>query len=165
MGAFQTAIKPTTNGSNSSAVSTVMPAGATALPANSKALVPVKHQRHYQARGRRFRHGVCEAALRAVTAARMLLRGEFSSLIEAADGCGSCPQYVVYGRTILESGNPALLEDVLAGNVPLREAAEREWNVVQLQLAFRRASAAERIRFGRREGVGTLWDECIAPAL
>src|SRR5262249_3956987 len=161
MQTIDTNVKATNGGFDTAPVDTVVSAKSTVT------LVPVRDQprRRYQARGRRFRHGDCAAARPAVTGAQAHLRGEFSSLVEAADAHGSCPQYVAYAVIVVQGGNFTLLHDVLEGNILLREAAEMEKNIVRLQVAYEQASADERVRFGRRVGVGALWDDCISPAL
>jgi hypothetical protein len=135
-----TTVKSTNGGMP--AVDSVVPAGAISSPATDTALVPVKPRRHYQRRGRRFRHGQRAAALRGVTAARAYLRGDFSSLVEAADGHGSCAQYVAAAIVVLKAEDSSFLAAVLSGAVPLLEAAKQAERVAKLVTALRTAGPA-----------------------
>jgi hypothetical protein len=117
----------------------------------------------------RRRHQIVDgqraAAVRALTAARLLERGEVSSLAKAARACGSNPAYVAAMRILLRAENTALLEQVLAGKVGLLEAASACRQVSELVRVYRRAQLPDLAVFGRTVGVAKLFDETIVPAL
>jgi hypothetical protein len=73
--------------------------------------------------GRRYNKlGKLSKVHQACAAARLRLKGEFSTLFEAATACGACVQAMT---TVLQADDPLLLLDVLAGRVPPMEAAKR----------------------------------------
>jgi hypothetical protein len=120
-------------------------------------------------RSRRHRHQIVDglrgAALRALTAARLLERGEYSNRLKAARACGSNLRYVAAMQVLLQAENTALLEHVLAGKVGLLEAANAARRVSELVRAYRSALPADLVAFTHTIGVGKLFDEAIAPAL
>jgi hypothetical protein len=121
--------------------------------------------RKYRSSRRRFRAGRCAAALRGITAARLVAMGLATSLQEAATVCGSCPMYVAAAVTLLKAENPVLIERVLAGRVSLLAAARQARPTSALVHAYRQASDADRVAFVRTVGAAALFDGAVAPAL
>ena len=69
--------------------------------------------------GRRYNKlGKLAKVHQACAAARLRLKGEFSTLFEAATACGVCTACVQAMTTVLQADDPLLLLDVLAGRVP-----------------------------------------------
>jgi hypothetical protein len=151
MGSFDLAVK-----SNGGTTATRIPVPVVISPTPS---------RTYRPRGRHYRHGQRAAAFRAVTAAKAYLRGDQSSLVEAAEAHGSCPSYVAAGIVVVQSQDPVLVDAVITGTLPLLGAAESVKNVAHALVAFQRLSAVERITFGAQVGVKELWDDCVCPVL
>jgi hypothetical protein len=120
-------------------------------------------------RPRRRRHQIVDgrraAVLRALTAVRLLERGEVSSLVKAARACGSNPAYVAAGQILRKTENAALVKLVLAGEVGLLEAASGWRRMGELVHAYRRAELTDRAIFGRIVGAGKLFDEAVVPTL
>src|SRR5262245_24106325 len=94
-------------------------------------------KKRYRPRHRRMLGGVCTAALRAVTAAKLHLDGKASSLDAAAISCGTCRGYVRDALIVLQSENATLLERVLFGHLPLPAAAKQARRVAALVDAYR----------------------------
>jgi hypothetical protein len=123
-------------------------------------------QRH-RPRGRHFRNGQCAAALRADTAARILLRQPVNagSLAEAALMTGSCPAYVGAAVVLIEAEDASLERLVRRGQVPLLEAAATVKKRVALIRAYRNATPADLAALARAVGPDRVFDNVVAPAL
>src|SRR5262249_10653762 len=138
------------------------------LEFNQKTSIPrgrKSPRRRYRPRGRRFRHGRCAAALRALSGAKLLVEGEVSNLVAAAEACGSNPQYISFMIIVLQSEDQVLLHDVLAGMISLGKAAKWAKPVADLVVSHRRANASELARYGRAVGTTELWDQVVTPNL
>jgi hypothetical protein len=120
--------------------------------------------KHRSAR-RHFRHRQRAAVIRACTAARLYLIGEFPSLEAAAVGCGSNIQYVRAAVVLLEAENATLFQQVLRGDISLLAAARQARQVGKLVAAYRKASAADRVAFAKAIGPTTLFDTALVPAI
>jgi hypothetical protein len=145
------------------------------------------HDRHR--RRARIRAGHRLAALRAQTGAE-LVEERGISIVEAARRSGSCPQYVKAMLVLRASENIELIEAVLAGDVPVLEAAKAMKIVAKMVSAVRKASVtdlevfssitgmwhdpvealirktkAERADIGRRLSPEWTWDNLIMPAM
>jgi hypothetical protein len=94
------------------------------VPMLQKLKVTPTHRQPYAPRRRRQRNGLCAAALRAFTAAKLYQRGEFKSLVAGANGCGSNPRYVKAALILKRTNNTVLVNDVLLGDRPLLAAAK-----------------------------------------
>jgi len=128
--------------------------------------------------------------LRAFTGAKLYLSGAGLTLTEAANCCGSCPQYVHAAATVLLSENDALVDDVLAGRIAILTAAKMAAPLAALMAAFRKASPQaltafsvttgltddlvrlalrsgpeQRAEIGRILGPETVWEEMVLPQL
>jgi hypothetical protein len=123
-----------------------------------------KSRRHYQPRHRQFSDGLRLAALRAFTAARLVLR-DGMSVHAAAQACGSCTAYVLAALTLIRSENNSLIEKVLYGEITILAAAHEVKRLGVLVAAFRKASAADRVAFARAIGPSVLFDTSLVPAL
>jgi len=124
---------------------------------------------------RLFRNGAsCAAAIRAFTAAQLYLGKRVRSLAKAAASCGSNMHYVRAAVVLIETENRSISESVLAGHLPLLEAADR----VRLQRKARRSLSVDaavsawrswtpeqRAEFGRGAGVAEVWDDAISPVI
>jgi hypothetical protein len=123
--------------------------------------------RRQRRRRPQFRHGQRAAAVQAITGAR-IWRGDpvtAGTQAEAAAMCGASLTYLLAAVVLLDSGNDALISDVLAGRVPLLVAARHVKGRARLLRAFRAASPADLAAFGRKAGVAEVWDRCIVPSL
>jgi hypothetical protein len=87
------------------------------------------------------------------------------SLAEAAAKVGLSPTYVAAMVTVLLADDLDLLWDVLAGSIPLLEAANRVRRRAKLLQAYRNGTASDRQALGKTEGVDKIWDEVLAPNL
>jgi hypothetical protein len=119
---------------------------------------------------RHFRHGRRAAVVRATSGARLYLDGRVSSLAAAAEACGSNVQYVRAVIAVLEAGSLQEQALVLAGHLPLLEAANqarlrRKIPVDDAVLAWRSWSPEQRIQFGRGAGISEIWDCAISPII
>jgi hypothetical protein len=149
------------------------------------------HNGHRQSSRRRFRRGVCAAALRAFTAAKAYLFGEEDiTLEEAAARHGSCIAYVRAAVTLLQSGDQRLIKAVMHGDISISAAAESVEPLVMLLTGYAKASPrvrddffvatgctadlskllvtsppAERTRAAARLDAGVIWDEMVNPLL
>jgi hypothetical protein len=123
--------------------------------------------RTYRRRGRHFRHGKCAAALRAVTAARLLLKlpVAVNNLADASDMCGSHSAFVAAAVTVIQSEDAELLRSVIEGRVQLHTAAAIVKKRAALMKAYRQASPADLVALARTVGVATVFDNVVAPAL
>jgi hypothetical protein len=123
----------------------------------------------------RFRNGWRPAVMRAFTAGQLHLAGKAPSLAAAAKACGSNIHYVRAAIALLEAdGNdPSLLNQAVAGRVPLLEAANRvrtkrkikPVTVAEAVVAWREWTAPQRAEFGRAAGVAEVWDDAIVPTI
>lgn len=118
-----------------------------------------------QRRRPRDRDGYRLAAIRGLTGARLVLKGECPTLRAAAMRCGSCIPYVQGGLALLQSENVSLLVKVAKGEVPLLAAARETRRLGALVAAYRAASASDRVAFARAVGPTTLFDNSLVPAL
>ena len=66
---------------------------------------------------------------------------------------------------MLQSGDQALLAQMLAGRVSLSAAAAKLRRRVRLIESFKAASADDRAALGRMAGTATVFDDVIMPAL
>jgi hypothetical protein len=112
----------------------------------------------------RIRNGVSPAALRAVTGARGLLAGQFSTIAVAALSCGSYRGSVTAAVAILKTEDLNLLTSVLAGRRPLLATARSIKHAVELIDAFRKSSSAELRVFGRVITPEKIFDEVVIAA-
>ncbi len=134
-------------------------------------LISATHRRRQRLSPRRhFRHGRRAAAARAFTAARLYLEKQIPSLAIAAESCGSNIQYVRGAVAVLKDGSLQEQALVLAGHLPLLEAADearqrRKIPVDDAVLAWRSWSPEQRIQFGRGAGISEIWDCAIAPVI
>src|SRR5262249_53414925 len=117
---------------------------------------PYRHQMH---------DGIRVAVLRAFTAARLFLRGEFSSLAEAARSCGSTVAYVAAAITIIQSENTAIQKEVFHGQLSLLAVACRLRRLARLINAYRQTEGPDRAMFGHTIGLDVLFDDAIVPNL
>ena len=92
------------------------------------------------------------AALRAITAARLLATGMVNTIAEAAACTGSNLTYVHAAVILLKAENEALINHVLAGKVSLLRAAKQVRRVADLVHADRTASQAEIIQAAKIVG-------------
>lgn len=119
----------------------------------------VRRRRHRVRNGRRL------AAVRALTAARLCRNGAFSSVVAAAEACGSNRIYVAAMLEIVAAENTALLNDIIGGNIPVLTAAAQVKQLSKLIAAFRTASADDRVAFARTIGPTVLFDNTLVPAM
>jgi hypothetical protein len=119
------------------------------------------HRRRQRPR-QHTRRGICRAALRAVTAARLYLSGAIPNLVKAAESCGSNVQYVRAAIVLLRSENSGLLGRVLRGHESLLAAASQVQRLVDLVAAYRAADEKDHIAFARAAGPDRLFDEVVA---
>jgi hypothetical protein len=113
-----------------------------------------------------LRNGMCLAALRGFTAAKLYRAPENElTLGEAALRCGSCLHYVQAALVLFEHADPALIDRVIRGKVNILTAAESVKAEVKLTAAFRAASPQVRIAAAAKIGVDVLWDGMIEPLI
>jgi len=94
-----------------------------------------------QSSRRYFRCGVCAAALRAMTAARVYLsEGGNISLVEAAARHGTCVAYVQAGVTLIKAGDQFLIHRVMRGDIPILKAAKTVEPLVQMLDGYSKAT-------------------------
>jgi hypothetical protein len=74
---------------------------------------------------RHFDRGVCLAALRGITGARLFIEGGAPTVKAAAAATGSCPPYVAAAIALLQGNDTTLTNEVLSGRIGLLEAARR----------------------------------------
>ena len=115
----------------------------------------------YRNRRRRMRHGVCAAALHAVTAARLYLSGQIPNLFKAAESCGSNVSYVRAAIILLRAENSTLLEHVLRGHVALLAAARQVQRLVDLVAAYRATDEKDHVACFRALGPEHVFDELV----
>ena len=124
---------------------------------------------------RLFRNGPsCAAAIRAFTAAQLYLGKRVRSLAKAAASAGSNLRYARAAVVLIETDNRSISESVLAGRLPLLEAADRvrlqrkarrSLSVDEVVVAWRSWSPEQRAQFGRGAGVAEVWDHAIVPTI
>jgi hypothetical protein len=119
-------------------------------------------RRRRQSARRHFRHGQCAAALRAITGARLYLNGAVPTLAVAAESTGSNPSYIQAALTLLRADNAPLVNEVLAGDIPIREAAAQIRPLVDLVTAYREAKDPDRVAFARACGVEAIFSTLVA---
>jgi hypothetical protein len=112
-----------------------------------------------------YKDGYCTAAVRALTAGRLIIKGEAPTYRAAALRCGSTATYVRAAVTLLRSENRSLIAAVARGNVPLLAAARGMQQLGTLVWAYRQASAADRVAFAKAVGPTVLFDTSLVPAL
>jgi hypothetical protein len=123
-----------------------------------------KMPRPYRNRRRHIRHGVCAAALRAITAARLYLSGQIPNLHKAAESCGSNVKYVLAAIVVLRSENAALLDHVLRGHIALLDAASQVRRLVELTAAYRATDVNDHVASFRALGPDRVFDEVVMAA-
>jgi hypothetical protein len=105
---------------------------------------------------------MCAAVVRALTAARLYRNGAVSTLVKAAEACGSNVAYVRAAATLLKADNASLIHDVLRGRVPLLAAAAEAQRLVNLITAYKAAKDPDRVAFARACGIETIFDTLVA---
>src|SRR5262249_99854 len=105
---------------------------------------------------RHFRNGVCAAAVRAFSAGRFYLKGEFNTLAEAAVACGTCVVYVEAAIVLLKRGDQHLINQVLYGPRTILPPPALPKPVVLLVETYKNASSANRIEFHNIVGITDL---------
>jgi hypothetical protein len=108
-----------------------------------------------------MRHGVCAAALRAITAARLYASGTIPNLIRAAESCGSNVRYIRAAIVLLRSEDFVLLDRVLRGHVPLLAAASQVQRFVDLVAAYQAADVKDHVDSFRVLGPERVFDEAV----
>ena len=129
---------------------------------------PARQQRcHYRSRGRHFRCGECAAAVRANTAARILLGLPVSAnnLATAARMCGSNIACVADAVTLIESEDTSLETSVRRGQMTLPRAAAAAKKRAVLICAYRDATPADLAALARAIGPAAIFDAVVVPAL
>jgi hypothetical protein len=124
---------------------------------------------------RLFRNGASNAAaIRAFAAAQLHLGKKVRSLAKAAARCDSNLRYVRAAVLLIETGNRSISESVLAGHLPLLEAADRVrlqrkarrfLSVDEAVMSWRRWTPEQRAEFGRGAGISEIWDCAISPVI
>jgi hypothetical protein len=120
-------------------------------------------RRPRQSPRRQIRNGQRAAALRAITAAKFYLRGEFKTVSDASESCGANVKYTMAASVLLRAGYN--LDDVLSGNLPLLTVADELRPTVELVEALERARPRDLARAGRRFGAEKLFTSMVEPAL
>jgi hypothetical protein len=92
------------------------------------------------------------AALQAMTGARLFAAGMVSTTTEAAACTGSNWVNVHVAAIILRAENQALIDQVLAGEIPLLRAAKKAKRVANLVSAYRAASEADIVQAAKIVG-------------
>jgi hypothetical protein len=103
--------------------------------------------------------------LRAITAARLYGTGQISSLVKAAECCGSNRHYVKAATILLKTENEALLGRVLAGHELMLRAAQQTRRVADLIAAYRSATDADRVAFARTCGTEEILNVLAAASI
>jgi hypothetical protein len=73
--------------------------------------------------------------------------------------------YVAAAALLLEAEVPALVEEVLCGDVSLLEAAASVRKRARLVRAYRQADRSDRKALGEVVGVASVFDDAVAPLL
>jgi hypothetical protein len=124
--------------------------------------------RPYRKAGRHFRGGQRAAALRAETAANIVLGlpNPVTTEIGAANQCGSNPAYVGAMVAVIKTGDGLLLRKVRHGEIGILEAGQQARARLQFLAGFQQMkTAAERKVAAQALGVAVIWDDLILPAL
>jgi hypothetical protein len=110
---------------------------------------------------------ISKPALRAFAAAKLYLTGAAPTQAIAAAMTGSCIPSVKAMITLIEDGDQKLIRSALRGHVPLLETAKEVEPVVKLVAAYHAAKGhpGHLARFANAVGVGSIWDDAIAPVL
>jgi hypothetical protein len=140
-----------------------------------------KPRRQRASSRRHFRHGCRAAAIRAFTGARLYLDKKSPTLVRAAEDSGSNVNYVRAAIVVIEDGSLHEHALVLAGHLPLLEAANQarrrrkaeritvdaveRVTVEQAVASWRRWSPEQRADFGRGAGISEIWDFAISPVV
>jgi uncharacterized protein YdbL (DUF1318 family) len=122
-------------------------------------------RRPRQSPRRQIKNGQRVAALRAFTAAKLHLRGEFPTIAIAAESCGANTTYVQAAMVLIRAGNQKVIGDVLSGYVPLLTAADELRRMVELVEAYRRARPQDLARAARLVGAEKLFSTMVEPAI
>jgi hypothetical protein len=113
-----------------------------------------------------FRNGGRVAVTRAVAAASISLGIQLKmNQARATAFVGASAHYVKAARLVVQSGDKALLTDVLTGRRSLLKAATEVRGRVDLINAYRRATPDDKAAFGSAVGVDHIFDEAINPSL
>ena len=94
----------------------------------------------------------------------MYLQNPGLTLRMAAELCGANVHYVAAAVTILQTEDHALREAVLAGKVPLLQAATAMKSTAKLIAAYRASDGADKFSFAQAVSPETVWDEVVEPA-
>jgi hypothetical protein len=134
-------------------------------PAGDRLLFVRTFRRRNKSSRRHFRNGQRAAALRAITAGRLYIAGSAPTLATAAACCGSNVVYLRAALVLLKHDDNVLFNAVLGGMVSILDAAREVRPVVELREAYRAAGYTDRVNWARREGVETIFNDAIAPAI
>jgi hypothetical protein len=104
----------------------------------------------------------CAAALKAIMAAKLYLKGKAKTLQEAADDCGVNVSYVAAAVAVVKFGDLSLEKMVLDGITPLLVAAAWVKPAVQMTEVFKRSSAHQRVMFAQAVRPEVLFDTVTA---
>src|SRR5262249_17073402 len=99
------------------------------------------YRRARQSRRSRSRNGICLAAVRALTGAKLPLQYDIT-LLQAALSTGSNVHYVEAGEILIKSGDVSLIKSVVAGDIPILEAAKSVKAQVRAVEAIKAATSA-----------------------
>jgi hypothetical protein len=124
-------------------------------------LYRLKRPAHQSSR-RHFRHGQRAAALRALTAAKLYQQGIGPTLDAVAGMCGSNARYVAAAIQILQSEDLLLLDAVVAGKVPVLQAAAQVRRQASLVAAYRNAEETDRVALARAVGAEVIFDTLVS---
>jgi hypothetical protein len=113
----------------------------------------------------RFRDGYCTAAVRAFTAAGLIIDKKAPTLRAAALRCGTTVTYTGAAVTVLLSENTSLMAKVVRGKIPMMAAARETKRLAKLVAAYRAGTAADRVAFAKTIGPTVLFDTSLVPAL
>jgi hypothetical protein len=112
--------------------------------------------------------------VRACTGARLYLDKQVSSLVAAAEACGSNINYVRAAIALLKADDPSLLNLAMVGWISLTGAADHQarlrhktarMTVDEVVETWRAWTPEQRAEFGRGAGVAEVWDHAIAPVI
>jgi hypothetical protein len=120
-------------------------------------------RRPRQSPRRQIRNGQRAAALRAITAARFYLSGEFKTLAVAAEPCGANVKYTMAATVLIRAGYN--LDDILSDYVSLLAVAQELRPTVELVDALQRARPQDLARAGRMVGAEKLFTTMVEPAI
>jgi len=139
-------------------MSEITPHVASSVP---KVQVLAQRRRHRSPRCH-FRYGRRRAVVRAFTAARLYIANAVPTLEAAAESCGSNVAYVQAAIILLKAENASLMQDVLAGRVPILQAAREAQRLANLITAYREAKDPDRIAFARACGADAILNVLVA---